>query len=541
MGRITIFSADGCSHCARTKAALTKHGIPYVEISVTQYPKKRNDMLALSNRLSTPQVFFNTRHVGGADDTIKLLNKWAAPDKKGRFKCPYDRYVDEIERQPDPNNPRFAVPDYAPLILKPRPCRDSIATVPLPDGSMASVLQVTETLKSILPIANRAQGVTVYANSFTGAQAVKAIVNHYGVSTEKALEFGMRLQEQQLLHPASHARMRFGNSSGLLLRLQCHHTPYILNSYRVWTEECDPHVVRLLSCLRTRMAHLEGTFTDTAGQMDLVGAARSSTFPSFEEAVCELQKVDLRGMDENTKLAFGINVYNLMVKYAFLKLGVGENALSRTAFFTSVLFDVGGNLFSLQDWENGILRGNQKAPHGLSRPFAKGDPRLPLALSKLDYRIHFGLNCGARSCPPVNDYNPEVVDDELQIVAQSFCEDKDNVKVSVKERHVRLSKIFLWYRADFAPSQTELLSKVVLQHLHGVKRQKLEALLRTNEPIKITYTDYDWTTSAKTYKTFDPKSLKANRRTVRALLHKNPSSRSGFVETAPTSAMVAAS
>ena len=39
-----------------------------------------------------------------------------------------------------------------------------------------------------------------------------------------------------------------------------------------------------------------------------------------------------------------------------------------------------------------------------------------------DKRIHFALNCGAKSCPPIRVFAPENVDTSLQKAAEAFCE-----------------------------------------------------------------------------------------------------------------------
>ena len=39
--------------------------------------------------------------------------------------------------------------------------------------------------------------------------------------------------------------------------------------------------------------------------------------------------------------------------------------------------------------------------------FDHDDPRLKVALKVLDPRIHFALNCGAKSCPPIRVYTEE--------------------------------------------------------------------------------------------------------------------------------------
>jgi glutaredoxin len=298
MGRITMFSADGCPHCVRTAAILTQYSIPFVEISVTKYPKKRKDMLALSNRLATPQVFFNTRHVGGADETIELLEQWNA--EKSRSASPLERYKEEIEAMADPYNARFDIPDYLPVVVEASPPRgDAEYSMLLPNGKQATVLEVTETLKSILPLDTRMYNRTEYKNSCTGKQAVCAIMAHFKICVDQAVTFAKRLQDSRIIHHVTEEHA-FENSEQYFYRLQYHHTPEVLNSYRVWTEQADPNSMRLIGRLTKQLNTIEASLTDTKGQVDYKRADSSSLYPAFEEAACELQSVDLAALDKDT-------------------------------------------------------------------------------------------------------------------------------------------------------------------------------------------------------------------------------------------------
>jgi hypothetical protein len=58
-------------------------------------------------------------------------------------------------------------------------------------------------------------------------------------------------------------------------------------------------------------------------------------------------------------------------------------------------FQLGPDLLLLNDLEHGVLRGNQRAPHSIAPLFSRKDPRIALSMPKVDYRIHFALNCGA--------------------------------------------------------------------------------------------------------------------------------------------------
>ena len=52
------------------------------------------------------------------------------------------------------------------------------------------------------------------------------------------------------------------------------------------------------------------------GKIDYKAARDLPDFAVFEEAVCELQGVKMEDMDEATRLAFGINCYNVLIPYA---------------------------------------------------------------------------------------------------------------------------------------------------------------------------------------------------------------------------------
>ena len=84
------------------------------------------------------------------------------------------------------------------------------------------------------------------------------------------------------------------------------------------------------------------------------------------------------------------------------------------------------------------------APFTFSAPFRPRDPRRAAVLPTCDPRIHFALNCGAKSCPPIKTFTASAVQEELRVVALAFCEQEDNVLVDVAKRTVALSQIFNW-------------------------------------------------------------------------------------------------
>ena len=79
-----------------------------------------------------------------------------------------------------------------------------------------------------------------------------------------------------------------------------------------------------------------------------------------------------------------------------------------------------------------------------------GGSKDSLVCSKaVDNRIHFALNCGARSCPPVRFYSAETLDEDLDLAARAFCEDDSNFLLEDDGTKLCLSRIFYWYWKDF--------------------------------------------------------------------------------------------
>mmetsp|Transcript_2781 Transcript_2781/g.4486 ORF Transcript_2781/g.4486 Transcript_2781/m.4486 type:complete len:311 (-) Transcript_2781:390-1322(-) len=301
----------------------------------------------------------------------------------------------------------------------------------------------------------------MYKKCFTGQEAVAAFMNEYTVSQKDAVQFGKLLVKQRILHHVCDDH-DFEDTANLFYRLQCYHTPNILNSYRIWSERVDPNALQLVKILRTLLGKIESAVTDDhVGTVNYKKATIMDGFDVFEEAVCELQKVDMLAMNDATRTAFGINVYNLMIKYAFMKVGIPVSNLQRSSFFSSVSMNIGGHEFSFSDLENGVLRSNRKAPYTLSKPFQKADPRLAMAVKTADCRLHFALNCGAKSCPPVKNFTADALEEELRIVALSFFEQDDNVRLGVDSRTLYLSMILSWYRGDFSGRIKELPATIV--------------------------------------------------------------------------------
>lgn len=65
---IVLLTKPGCGHCARAKSVLDERGLPYAELVSDERTRR-----AVAGNASTPQVFINGEHIGGADQLIARL------------------------------------------------------------------------------------------------------------------------------------------------------------------------------------------------------------------------------------------------------------------------------------------------------------------------------------------------------------------------------------------------------------------------------------------------------------------------------------
>lgn len=177
----------------------------------------------------------------------------------------------------------------------------------------------------------------------------------------------------------------------------------------------------------------------------------------------------LRAMDpahikpEAARRALFLNLYNAMVLHGVRALGLRKSVWETPFFFRRVRYEVAGRVLSLNDIEHGILRNNRAPPYKFLPPFPPWDPRRSWVLPP-DPRVHFALNCGAASCPPIRFYEPEKLDEQLEIAARGFIAAETSLDEA--RRVARASKILQWYRRDFGEVRT-FLGRYLERDLRG--------------------------------------------------------------------------
>jgi hypothetical protein len=192
----------------------------------------------------------------------------------------------------------------------------------------------------------------------------------------------------------------------------------------------------------------------------------------------QLKELDLdflrkRLINDDKKKAFWINIYN-----AYYQILRTEKKLVKSVIYKKKSIPIAGKLFSLDDVEHGILRRyRHKHSLGLFANLLTTNFIKKNAVETLDYRIHFALNCGAKSCPPIAFYNSENINAQLDMATQAFLGGESDFNDESKV--VNTTALFKWFYADFGGKK-------------GIKRIFSEQLNKDISGYKLNYKAYSW-------------------------------------------------
>ena len=73
MPLVEIYTTRFCPYCSAAKALLKRKGVSYSEIDLSNEFGRRKEMIQRTNgRMTVPQIFIGTTHVGGSDELHAL-------------------------------------------------------------------------------------------------------------------------------------------------------------------------------------------------------------------------------------------------------------------------------------------------------------------------------------------------------------------------------------------------------------------------------------------------------------------------------------
>lgn len=201
------------------------------------------------------------------------------------------------------------------------------------------------------------------------------------------------------------------------------------------------------------------------GKVDYAGFKSEET--KLDEYLNLLQEVDSKSLAQDEQFAFYANAYNawtiklILTKYPDIK-SIKELGFLNSGPWKKKVVHLKDEVISLDNIEHDILRPRFKDP-----------------------RVHFAINCAAKSCPPLRSqpYRADILNLQLDDSTRSFLNNPTSYKFEGNAFYV--SRIFKWFAEDF---NHDVLG-FYLKYAETDLRQKLEA---NRNKINIKYMTYDW-------------------------------------------------
>ncbi|KAL3504678.1 hypothetical protein ACH5RR_034519 [Cinchona calisaya] len=463
-GRVILYTRLGCQDCKEARLFLHKKRLRYVEINIDVYPGRKLELEKFAGSSAVPRVFFNEVLIGGLSELKSLA-------ESGKLEEKIEYVISEA--------PSFEAP------LPPLSGEDDLSS----SGSIDELALIARKMKDSIIVKDRYYKMRRFTNSFLGSEAVDFLSEDQYLEREEAVEFGRKLAsklffqhvlDENVFEDGNHL-YRFLDDDPLVS--QCQNIP------RGVIEAKPKPIVEISSRLRFLFyAILEAYTSEDRKHVDYRSIHGSEEFARYLRIIEELQRVELHDMPREEKLAFFINLYNMMAIHAILVCGHPSGALERRKLFGDFKYVIGGCTYSLSAIYNGILRANQRPPYNLTKPFGIKDKRMKMVLPYLEPLVHFALVNGTRSGPALHCYSPGDIDKELTEAAHNFL--RSGLIVDLDAKIAFVSKIFRWYSSDFGKNEVEVL-KHAANYLEPEQSQTLMELLSSTQ-LKVVYQPYDW-------------------------------------------------
>ena len=156
----------------------------------------------------------------------------------------------------------------------------------------------------------------------------------------------------------------------------------------------------------------------------------------------------------NEQLAYWINLYNSLTINLLLKNYPIESITKIDKAWDTKIVTIDNKDYTLNSIENEVIRPIFSEP-----------------------RIHFAVNCGAKSCPKLLNeaFTAQKLESQLQRQAISFI---NNTSLNeINENKISISKIFEWYAVDFGSITT---------YINNYTTTKVK------KDAEVSYLEYDW-------------------------------------------------
>jgi len=201
------------------------------------------------------------------------------------------------------------------------------------------------------------------------------------------------------------------------------------------------------------------------GVVDYSGLKRQEAL--LDQYLDYLAGIDTKGLSDKERFAFYTNAYNAWTLKLILDHYPGIKSIKDTGSlwqspWKKKIARIDGDLLTLDQIEHDILRPQFRDP-----------------------RVHFAINCAAKSCPPLYNipFNGHDLDRQLDHTTRAFINDPARYRIDGNTLYV--SRIFKWFGEDFNEDPLGFFQK----YAEGDLQSELQV---RSQDLRVKFLDYDW-------------------------------------------------
>lgn len=202
----------------------------------------------------------------------------------------------------------------------------------------------------------------------------------------------------------------------------------------------------------------------TGGVVDYKGLKRQEA--RLDRYLDLMETIKPEGLADKDRFAFYVNLYNawtiklILTGYPDVESIKDMGSLFRSPWKKKIV-RMHGETVTLDYVEHEVLRPDFKDP-----------------------RVHFAINCAAKSCPPLRSeaYRGNILNEQLNDSTIAFINDPQENYLEGNTLYV--SRIFDWFEEDFNG-----VRRFVRHYARGDLKTKLQ---RLGNKVRVRHLDYDW-------------------------------------------------
>ncbi|RLN13537.1 hypothetical protein C2845_PM09G08680 [Panicum miliaceum] len=415
--------------------------LKYFEINIDIFPSRKLELEKNTGSSTVPKVYFNDLLIGGLVELKKMEDCDILDENIGVL----------FKEEPSSSAP-----------LPPLPGEDDESG----SGTMDELATIVRKMRESVTPKDRFYKMRRFNNCFLGSEAVDFLSEDQYLERDEAVEFGRKLAskyffrhvlDENVFEDGNHL-YRFLDHEPIVMT-QCYNIP------RGIIDAAPKPIAEVASRLRLLSYAIFEAYVSVDGRhVDYRSIQGCEEFKRYIRTIEELQRVEIDDLSREEKLAFFINLYNMMAIHALVTCGVPAGPLDRRKFLEISSMSLVDVLIHCQQ----------------SRT---------VALPYHEPLVHFALVCGTKSGPALRCYSPGDIDKELMEAARDFLRNGGLI-ADPDGKVASASKVLKWYSMDFGKNEMEVL-KHAANYLEPAQSEQLLELLASTQ-LKVVYQPYDW-------------------------------------------------